>query len=86
LLQLVRPRDYHTYTNGAKVEEKSEIVEIAVVKRIFVVPFDLKRDAILVAIDLVRWTVDPLTIDFDCGPKLLFNPPAAAEEAVDCRR
>lgn len=82
-LQLVAAGDNHADGDYSQVKQQSEIVEIAVKERILVVPFDLKSDTILEAINLMRWRVQGRSIHKDSGVEVLWYPSLVRQLAID---
>ena len=66
-----------------QIEQQAEVVEIAVKKRILVVPFNLQRDAVLEAVDPVGGRVKTRLVHHDGSMELLFNPATFAQKPVD---
>ena len=52
-LQFVTARDDHPDANSPQFKQQPEIIQIPVVKRIFVVPLKLKGNAVLEAVDFL---------------------------------
>ena len=50
---MIAAGDDYADRNRAQIKKEPEIIEIPVKKRILVVPFDLKRDPILITINLM---------------------------------
>lgn len=66
-LQTVAARDDNPHGNNPQVEQQSEIVQVPVKERVFVVPFDLQSNAIFVAIDRMSRTVRRTAVNDNGG-------------------
>ena len=80
VLQLICAGKDDSNADRTQVEQKSKVVQVPVKERILVIPFNLKRDAVLEAIDLVCRRVDPVSVNFD-----LFPPPTAIQDFLSLR-
>jgi hypothetical protein len=60
--------------DGPQIAQEAEIVEVAIVERILVVPFDFERDPVLETINLVRRRFYRYVIDNNPRLKLLLDP------------
>ncbi len=54
LLKLIAAGKDDADAYRAQIEQQTEVVEVAIVERVFVVPLQLQSDPVLEAIDLVR--------------------------------
>lgn len=75
-----------TEVNGSQFEEKAKVIEIAIENRIFAVPLDFKRDAVLDAVDFVSGTAKSCLIHHDCGREFLFGPITSIKCAIESSR
>ena len=82
-LQLGAAGDDDTGVDRAKIEQQSEVVEVAVVERVLVVPFDFQGHAILVAVDLVgrRGVFD--VVHHNTRVESLFGPSETKKRAAE---
>jgi|JI10StandDraft_1071094.scaffolds.fasta_scaffold248548_2 hypothetical protein len=83
VLQVVAPGDDDAHRHGAQVEQQSKVVQVPVIERVFVVPFDFERDPVLEAVDLVGGAVLTMAVQQNFCLKLLFNPASRIQLAVD---
>ena len=82
-LEIIAPGDYHAHGDGSKVEEQAEVVEIAVVERILVVPLDFQRHPVLEAVDLMGRGLRVRPVDDDLRLELLLLPSEPVKPAVN---
>lgn len=71
------------HIDGSQVEQQPEIVEVAVIEGILVIPFDLQSHPVLVAVHLVGRRVELGVVHDDARIELLFPPAELGEVAVD---
>ena len=83
LLKFIATRDDYPQADGAKLEQESKVVEIAVKERIFVVPFNLQGYPITEAINLVGRAFHRMIIYYYFGFKSLLYPSAIEKIFVD---
>lgn len=86
LLKLCTARDDHASIDGAQFEQKPEVVQIAVVEWILVVPFHFQSHPVLVAIDLVRGCNVFVGIHHNLRVEFLFDPSKLREMRVEFAR
>jgi len=82
-LQLVGPGEDNPDTDHAQVKQQAKVVEVTVVERILVVPFDLKRYPISEAIHFVGWAVPGDLINLDLRVELRLYPSPLAQRVVN---
>lgn len=88
-LQLRTTRDNDTNINDLQIEQQAEIIQISIKKGILVVPFNLKRDSSLEAVNTMGWRFPFSTINNDCRPELSLDPVGIFQrpfESCDDRR
>jgi len=79
LLEFVAPRDDNAGTDRAQLEKNPKVIEVAVVERILVVPFDLKGDSVFETVNFVgrvrtAFPVDPnFRVEFFLIPATLLE-------------
>src|SRR4051794_6798073 len=83
LLQLGAPRDDDPSVDGTEVEQQTEVVQIAIVKWILVVPFHFERHPVLVAVHLVGRRNMLVAVHHNLGVEFLFDPTELGEMRVE---
>ena len=73
-LQGVRPGDDDADRNDPKIKQQAEIIQVAVIEWIFVVPFDFQGNAILEAIHRMGGAFGFDAVHHDRSVKFLLNP------------
>lgn len=82
-LEIVATRHDNADRNRAPFKKKPEVIQIAIIKWILVIPFDFKRYTIFEAIDLMSRTLNLLGIDEDLGVKVFFDPTPGIKCLID---
>jgi hypothetical protein len=54
-LKFVRPRNDDADIERSQLEQQAEVIQVAIVEGILVIPLDFETDAVLETIDLVCW-------------------------------
>ena len=85
-MQFIAAGNYDTDAESAQFKEQTEIIEIAVVKRILVVPFDFQPDLAFEAVNLVGWAFMRLPVNDDGGIEFALFPSQFRERPVDSGR
>ena len=73
--------DDHADVDHLQIEEQAEVVEITVVERILVVPFDLDCHPALEAVHTVGRRIALRAVNDDCRRKLFLDPAIVFERA-----
>lgn len=81
-LQFGAPSNYYSRINRPKVEKKTKVIEVAVVKWILVVPFNFERHTVLVAIYLVGWRLELCLVHDNLRVEAFFRPSQLKEMTV----
>jgi len=63
LLEFCRSRDYHADIDRPKLEELPKVIQVAIEKRVFIVPLYFQCDPAFHAIYFMCWSVEALIID-----------------------
>jgi len=82
-LQLIATRENNSHAYGAKLKKQAEIVEIPVEEWILIVPLQFECDSILEAIHFVSRRIGFLSINYDAGFEMLFDPPVFSKFRID---
>ncbi len=86
VLQFRAAGDDDADIDGAQVEQQAEVVEVAVIEGIFVVPLDFERHPVLVAVHLVGRRVILDLIHHNPRVELLLDPAKLGEMPIELPR
>lgn len=78
-LKMIGASNDYACINDAEVEQQAEVIQVTIEEWVFVVPFELKRNATLETVHRMRRRRSLDTIDFDRSRELPLHPAALLE-------
>ncbi len=75
--------DNHANFDHSQIEQKPKVIQITIIKRVFVIPLDFQADASLEAINLVRWRIPLFSVYAYLGRELFLFPLTCRKKAID---
>lgn len=85
-LQLRAARDDHAGIDGTQFEQQAEVVQVAIIERILIIPFNFERNTIFVAVDLMCRRFKFCLVNDDFGLETFLNLTQPGEVAIETVR